>query len=95
MRSLSGDSTGFRSIPGATWRQELIRNVNSWFGPGAPTGEYKPVQEGRGRGGFLPLLRGIGRLGRGPIGVLQVMADAMKEKREFKNVLRKLAEFQS
>lgn len=35
-------------------------------------GEYKPVQEGRERG--LSLLRGVGRLGRGPIGVPHGMA---------------------
>lgn len=43
---LFSDSTGFRSFPGATWREELIRNMNSGFGQGAPTNEYRAVQEG-------------------------------------------------
>lgn len=95
MTSLFSDRTGFRSFPGATWREGLIRNMNSGFGQGAPTNEYRAVQEGREGEGFLPLLRGVGRLGRGPISVLQGMADAMKEEREFKNVLGRLAEFKS
>lgn len=54
--------------------------MNSGFGPGAPRDfNYRGVQEGRERGGFLPRLRGVGRLGKPPIRVPEAMAKAAKE----------------
>lgn len=54
--------------------------MNSGFGPGAPRdSNYRGVQEGRERGGFLPRLRGVGRLGKPPIRVPGRMAEAAKE----------------
>ena len=76
--SMFTESTGFRSIPGATWKEDLCRSMNSGFGPGAPRNEnYRGVQEGRERGGYLPSLRGVGRLGTGAIPVPPGLANAI------------------
>ena len=55
--------------------------MNSGFGPGAPRdSNYRGVQEGRERGGFLPRLRGVGRLGKPPIKVPKGLAEAAQVK---------------
>lgn len=55
--------------------------MNSGFGPGAPRdSNYRGVQEGRERGGFLPRLRGVGRLGKSPIKVPEGLVEAAEEK---------------
>lgn len=87
--SLFSASTGFHPLNGATWRHELIIDMQSGFGPGAPRNrDYRPVQEGRERGlrgGFLPRIRGVGRIGKGPILVPKAMVDALDaEKREIR-----------
>ena len=78
VRSVFTDSTGFRLLPGATWKEDLYRSMNSGFGSGAPRDQnYRSVQEGRERGGFLPRLRGVGRLGKRAVPVPAGLANAM------------------
>ena len=79
--SLTGSfsySSGQRSLEGATWRQDLVLTMNSGFGLGSRRiGDNKEVREGRERGGLLPRIRGVGRLGRGPIAVPASMLRAL------------------
>ena len=66
--------------------------MNSGFGPGAPRNDaYRGVQEGRERGGFLPRLKGVGRLGRPPVKVPEKLAEAAREKPE-ETTLRRFEE---
>ena len=44
VRSVFTDSTGFRLLPGATWKEDLYRSMNSGFGSGAPRDQnYRSV----------------------------------------------------
>ena len=52
--------------------------MNSGFGVGSRRmGNNREVRDGRKRGGFLPRIGGVGRLGRGPIAVPSSMLRAL------------------
>lgn len=55
--------------------------MNSGFESGAPRDEnYKGLQKGREKGGFLRRLRGVGRLGKPAIPVPPGLEKAMKSR---------------
>lgn len=54
--------------------------MNRGFGPGAPRNDkYKALREGREKGGFLPKVRGVGRIGNRAVGVPEQLVRAVKE----------------
>lgn len=76
--SLLTDSTGRHSAYGATWRQSMTVTASSGFGSGAPRSDkFRGVREGREKGGCLPKIKGVGRIGRGPIPVPRSLVRAM------------------
>lgn len=76
--SVFTNSTGARSQYGSTWKQDLILQINSGFASGAPRSEnWKPVREGREKGGYLPRIKGVGRTGKGPAPVPKSMLKAL------------------
>lgn len=79
--SLFTESTGLRSLEGATWKYDLILTMDSGFGSGSRRiGDYEGAREGREKGGFLPRIKGVGRTGKGPAAVPMAMVEAMGAK---------------